>query len=127
MKFKNLFTAALIVSASATAFAQQDTTRAAPQPQSQSQQPQSPNQQPSEQFNVKEYSQVQSSDVPASLQTTLQDAQYNGWEKGKLYRQNNGQGYYLSTGTGTSTKNYYFDKNGKAMKGPEGGTKPQNK
>jgi hypothetical protein len=127
MKFKTLFTAALIVSASAAAFAQQDTTRAAPQPQSPSQQPQSPNQQPSEQFNVKEYSEVQSSDVPATLRTTLQGDQYKGWENGKLYRQNNGQGYYLSTGTGNSTKNYYFDKTGKAMKGPEGGTKPQNK
>ncbi|HTF16685.1 MAG TPA: hypothetical protein VK658_01360 [Chryseolinea sp.] len=75
MKFNNLFTAALIVSASAAAFAQQDTTRAAPQAQSQSQQPQSPNQQPSEQFNVKEYSEVQSSGVPASLRTTLQGDQ----------------------------------------------------
>jgi hypothetical protein len=126
MKFKNLFAAALIVSASAAAFAQQDTTRAA-QPQSQSQQPQSPNQQPSDQFNVKDYSEVQTSEVPASLRTTLQGDQYKGWESGKLYRQNNGQGYYLSTGTGTSAKNYYFDKDGKAMKGPEGGTKPQNK
>jgi len=127
MKFNNLFTAALIVSASAAAFAQQDTTRAAQQPQSQSQQPQSPNQQPSEQFNVKEYSELKSSDAPASLRTTLQGDQYKGWEDGKLYRQNNGQGYYLSTGTGTSTKNYYSDNNGKAMKGPERGTKPQNK
>ena len=126
MKFKNLFAAALIVSAFATAFAQQDTTRAA-QPQSQSPQPQSPNQQPSEQFNVKEYSEVQSSDVPATLRTTLQSDQYKGWESGKLYRQNNGQGYYLSTGTGISSKNYYFDNTGKAMKAPEGGTKPQNK
>ena len=120
MKFKNLFTAALMIGASATAFAQQDTTRDASQPQSQSQQPQSPNQLPSEQFNVKEYSEVQPSDVPASLRTTLQSEQYKGWENGKLYRQNNGKGYYLSTGTGNSTKNYYFDENGKAMKGPEG-------
>ena len=125
MKFTHLFTAALIVGASGAAFAQQDMTRAA-QPQSQSQQPQSPNQQPSEQFNVKEYSQVQSTDVPTSLRTTLQGSQYKGWESGKLYRQNNGQGYYLSTGTGTAAKNYYFDKDGKAMKAPEGGTNPQN-
>jgi len=70
---------------------------------------------------------MQSSDVPSSLRTTLQGDQYKGWENGKLYRQNNGQGYYLSTGTGSSAKNYYFDKSGKAMKGPEGGNKPQNK
>ncbi|MGC3945448.1 MAG: hypothetical protein QM762_13195 [Chryseolinea sp.] len=126
MKFTHLFTAALMVSASGAAFAQQDTTRAAQQPQSQSQQPQSPNQQPSDQFNVKDYSEVKSSDVPSSLRTTLQEDQYKGWESGKLYRQNNGQGYYLSTGTGTTTKNYYFDKDGKAMKGPDG-TNPRNK
>ncbi|MEJ1238020.1 hypothetical protein WBG78_07825 [Chryseolinea sp. T2] len=125
MEFKHLFTAALIVSASAAAFAQQDTTSTKQQPQSQSQQPQSPNQQPSDQFNVKDYSQVQSSDLPASLRTTLQGDQYKGWENGKLYRQNNGNGYYLSTGTGTSTKNYYFDKDGKAMKDPHGGTNPR--
>ena len=125
MKFNHLFTAALIVGASATAFAQQDTTRAAQQPQSQSQQPQSPNQQPSDQFNVKDYSEVQSSDVPASLRTTLKGDQYKGWESGKIYRQNNGNGYYLSTGTGTSAKNYYFDKDGKAVQGPQGGTNPR--
>jgi hypothetical protein len=90
MKFKNLFAAALMVSASAAAFAQQDTKPATQQPQSQSQQPQS-NEQPSTQFNVKEYSEVQSSDVPASLRTTLQEEQYKGWESGQLYRQNNGQ------------------------------------
>lgn len=115
MKFRNIFTAALIVSASTAAFAQQDTTRAA-QPQSQSLQPQSPNQQPSEQFNVKEYSEVQVSDVPPTLRTTLQGDEYKGWENGKLYRQNNGQGYYLSLRTGSSTKNYYFDKNGAAIR-----------
>ena len=124
MKFHNLFTVALIVSASA-AFAQQDTTHAVQQPQSQSQQPQSPNQQPSEQFNVKEYSEIQSSELPASLRTTLQGDEYKGWENGKLYRQNNGQSYYLNIGTANSTKNYYFDKNGISMKGPEGGTKPR--
>src|SRR5690349_10217129 len=111
MKFTNIFTAALIVSSSTAAFAQQDTTRTA-QPQSQSQQPQSPNQQSSEQFNVKNYSEVQSTDVPASLRTTLQGTEYKGWEKGKVYRQNDGQGYYLSTGTGDAAKTYYFDKNG---------------
>ena len=124
MKFRNLFTAALIVSASGAAYAQQDTARSLP-PQSQSQQPQSPNELPSEQFNVKEYSVAQPSDLPASLLTTLKGDQYKGWENGKLYRQNNGEGYYLTTGTGNSTKNYYFDKNGKAMKGPQGGTNPR--
>jgi hypothetical protein len=122
MKMKHLLTGAFIVSATVVATAQQDTTKSQ-QPQSRSQQEQQA--QPSNQFNAKDYTQLQNSDAPAELRTTLQGNQYKGWENGgKLYRRNNGDGYYLTTGTGNATKSYYFDKSGKAMQSPDGNAKP---
>ena len=111
---KHIFAAALIVSASATAFAQQPTEKTTP-----AQDQQQPNNQ-SNQFNSRDYSQIQSTEVPTSLRTTLQGDMYRGWESGRLYRHNNGDGYWLSTGSGANAKNYYFDKNGKAMKNSSG-------
>lgn len=105
---KHLFAAALIVSASVGANAQSD------QPQ--------PSQQPSNQLNSRDYTQIQSSDVPQSLRTTLQGDTYKGWESGKLYRRNNGDGYYLTTGSGTNIQTHYFDKRGKAIQRGTTGT-----
>jgi uncharacterized protein YdeI (BOF family) len=108
---KHIFAAALIVSASATAFAQQPTDKNTP---AQDQQ------QPSNQFNSRDYSLIQSSEVPTSLRTTLQGDMYRGWESGRIYRHNDGDGFWLSTGAGANAKNYYFDKNGKAMNNSSG-------
>jgi uncharacterized protein YdeI (BOF family) len=109
---KHFLAAALIVSASAVAVAQQPTEETRP---SQSQGQPDQQQQPSNQFNTRDYTQIQSSEVPANLRKTLQGDTYHGWESGKIYRNNNGDGYYLTTGTGTSTQSYYFDRNGKAI------------
>jgi hypothetical protein len=119
MMMKQLFAAALIVSASAVASAQQTT------PEGTTKSPQA--EQPSNQFNSKDYSPIQSSEVPSSLRTTLKDATYNGWESGKLYRNNNGEGYWLSTGSGNNAKNYYFDKNGTAIQKGASGSKKTSK
>jgi hypothetical protein len=118
---KHIFAAALIVSASATAFAQQPTEKTTP-----AQDQQQPNNQ-SNQFNSRDYSQIQSTEVPTSLRTTLQGDMYRGWESGRLYRHNNGDGYWLSTGSGANAKNYYFDKNGKAMKNSSGSNTSEHK
>jgi hypothetical protein len=116
---------ASIFGATAT-FAQTDTTR------SKSQTPQTPTQQqPAQQSDqlrtddMKGWTQVQSSDVPASLRTTLGGTQYNGWDQsGTVYKNQNGD-YSLRMGTGTSQKSYYFDKNGKAIAKPN--NKPDHK
>lgn len=123
MTIKHLLTGALIVSATVVATAQQtDTTKTqTPQPRSQQEQ----QGQPSNQFNAKDYTQLQATDVPANLRTTLQGDEYKGWENGRVYRRNNGEGYYLTTGTGNAAKNYYFDKNGKVMQSPQDGTNPR--
>lgn len=127
---KQFLVATLIVGASSGAYAQQssDSTRQNQSPTSPSQNQQSQSQgtqgtqgsqsQPGNQFNSSDYTTMQSSDIPASLRTTLQGKNYKGWESGKVYRHNNGNGYYISTGTGSNAKSYYFDKSGKETKGP---------
>ena len=120
MNIKHLFTAALIASASVVATAQQtDTTKIQQHAKDQEKG------QPTNEFNSKDYSQMQGTDVPANLRTTLQGDEYKGWENGKVYRRNNGDGYYLSTGSGNTAKNFYFDKSGKVTQAPELGTKPR--
>ena len=121
---KHLLTAALIVSATVAATAQQrDTTATQQQPRTRSQQEQQG--QPGNQFNAKDYTQLQATEVTGPLRTTLQGDEYKGWEKGKVYRSKTGDGFYLTTGTGNTAKNYYFGKDGKALQSPEGGTNPR--
>jgi len=123
MKIKHLLTAALIVSATVVATAQQtDSTKTSQQTPSRSQQEEG---QGSNQFNAKDYTQLQGTDVPANLRTTLKGDEYKGWENGKVYRRNNGEGYYITTGSGNTARNFYFDKSGKATTGTEQGTKPR--
>lgn len=59
---------------------------------------------------------IQSTEVPASLRTTLKSSEYTGWENGKVYRSNANDGYVVEVGEGTSMKTYRFDKNGKRLK-----------
>ncbi|MEJ0029901.1 MAG: hypothetical protein WDO15_05835 [Bacteroidota bacterium] len=92
-----------------------------------------PSQQQSDQIrkdNMKGWTQVQSTEVPANLRTTLSGTQYSGWEMGTIYKNESGE-YRLNTTSGTSGaagtngKTYYFDKNGKATTKPNGsGTNP---
>jgi hypothetical protein len=119
---KQILAAALIVSATAVS-AQTDSTQSQP-----AQQTQPTQQQPGSQYsNTRDYTQIQSQEVPASLRTTLQGSTYKGWESGKVYKLNNGNGYRLSTGTGNTTKEYYFDNKGQAIQNSRptsGGTNP---
>ena len=98
----------------------QDTTKV--------QNPQTPVQQPTQSSDqlrtddMKGWTQVQTSDIPSPLRTTLGGTQYNGWDQsGTVYKNANGD-YSLRMGVGATQKSYYFDKNGKAISKPK--TKP---
>lgn len=103
----------------ATATFAQDSTRT--QTPTQQQPTQSPSQ--SDQMrkdDMKGWTQVQATDVPASLRTTLGGTQYKGWDtEGTIYKNQSGQ-YSVRMGTGDTQKSYFFDKNGKSI------TKPNN-
>ena len=77
--------------------------------------------------DMKGWTKVQTSDVPANLRTTLSGTQYTGWESGNIYKNESGE-YRVTTTTGANGatgKTYYFDKNGKATMKPNGsGTNP---
>jgi hypothetical protein len=106
---RQILTATLIVSAVATVSAQVKPTSTQPSSQE-------GKRQPGNQFNSRDYTQIQSSEVPSTMRTTLGGPNYKGWENGKIYRHNNGEGFYVTTGTGTNVKNYYFDNDGKAVR-----------
>lgn len=55
-------------------------------------------------------------DIPTSLRMTLEDDQYEGWENSSLYRNRKTNEYMIEIRDGSSTKTYYFDKDGKAKK-----------
>jgi len=61
---------------------------------------------------------IKSSDIPASLRTTLQEAQYKGWETGTFYT-NKAKDTYVVEIKDASTnkaKAFRFDASGKPMK-----------
>ena len=59
---------------------------------------------------------IPSADVPASLRSTLQGAQYKGWENGTIYRNQTSDMFMVEMRDGNQTKIYRFDQNGKAIK-----------
>ena len=61
---------------------------------------------------------IKSSEIPASLKTTLQDAQYKGWETGTFYTNKAKDSYVVEIRDASSNrvKAYRFDANGKLMK-----------
>ena len=80
----------------------------------------------SNQFNQKDYTLVQPSEIPSSLRETLKDNRYTGWENGKVYKDKNNNGYWVRIASGSDVQNFVFDKNGKAAdKGPGVGKSPQ--
>ena len=101
----------------ATSFAQ-DTTRTR-QRQSQSQQEPQQRQQSDQMRNedMKNWTKVQTSEVPEQLRSTLNSSQYTGWESGTIYKDKDGDKYMLRT-TGNNAKTYYFDKDGKQTTKP---------
>jgi hypothetical protein len=54
---------------------------------------------------------IQSSEVPASLRSTLQGSEYTGWEDGKVYRNSTTNEYLIVIGE-ENAKVYRFDANG---------------
>ncbi len=58
---------------------------------------------------------MQSSEVPASLRSTLQGAEYKGWENGTVYKSKTNDGYLLEVNDGANVKTYRFDKGGKRL------------
>src|SRR5687767_5515352 len=54
---------------------------------------------------------IQSTDVPASLRSSLQGTEYSGWEEGKVYRNSTTNEYLIVIGD-EDAKVYRFDANG---------------
>jgi hypothetical protein len=54
---------------------------------------------------------IQSTDVPASLRSSLQGTEYTGWEEGKIYRNSTTNEYLVVIGD-DDAKVYRFDANG---------------
>lgn len=60
---------------------------------------------------------IQSSEMPASLRSTLQGEQYKGWENNStIYRSKNNDSFVVEMRNGDQTKVHRFDQNGKAVK-----------
>jgi len=82
-------------------------------------------------YPTKDMKRVNSSDIPASLRTTLQGQEYSGWENATIYHNSTtGEYAYQPTGSGSTSavsgnsgqKNatwYRFDKNGKRIPDPK--------
>jgi hypothetical protein len=60
---------------------------------------------------------IQSSEVPASLRSTLQGTEYTGWEEGKVYRNASTNEYLIVIGE-EDAKVYRFDANGTKIETP---------
>jgi hypothetical protein len=60
---------------------------------------------------------VMAADVPEQIKETLKSGEYKGWEKGQMFRSNDGQVYLLAMGKGSGAKEYRFDPQGKAIRG----------
>lgn len=55
-------------------------------------------------------------DVPPQLRTTFNQDQYRGWEKGKVFRIDEGKIYELQLKKGKKTKIYRFDAEGRTIR-----------
>jgi hypothetical protein len=58
---------------------------------------------------------VESTEVPAALKKTLEDPMYKGWENGTVWRNKSNDEYSVTILSGTTSKTYRFDKNGKPI------------
>jgi uncharacterized protein YdeI (BOF family) len=60
---------------------------------------------------------IQATEIPTSLRTTLQDAQYQGWEKATIYRSKANDMYLVEMKDASGKVNVHrFDASGKAVK-----------
>lgn len=64
---------------------------------------------------------IQSSEVPASLRSTLQGSEYTGWEEGKVYRNSTTNEYLIVVGD-EDAKVFRFDANGTRIEDTQSGT-----
>jgi hypothetical protein len=71
--------------------------------------------QPSTQWRTEDRVMVTTSQIPSSLRTTLKSPQYKGWENSTVYRNSATNEYMVEIRNGSSSKTYYFDKDGKAI------------
>jgi hypothetical protein len=69
-----------------------------------------------EQNYKKDMVKIKSTEVPASLKTTLQGTEYKGWENGTVYRNENSDMYLVEVSNGGTSTSYRFDANGKPIK-----------
>lgn len=58
---------------------------------------------------------IQSSEVPSSIRKTLNDPMYAGWENSNINRNKSQDEYVVEVLSGSTTKVYRFDKNGKPL------------
>ena len=74
----------------------------------------SPSQGYSPALNYDDMEAVTSTDVPASLRSTLQGSEYKGWEEGKVYRHKTSSDYVVVIGD-ENAKVYRFNSEGKRV------------
>lgn len=117
---KLILASALVIGA--VAVNAQDSTNVTPQPQTpqpQLDQPapqqQDPAQQPEMDYK-KDMVVVPAAEIPASLRSTLQGAQYKGWESGMVYRNQSSDMFIVETREGDKATIHRFDKDGNAIK-----------
>jgi hypothetical protein len=114
MKKTLLFLASVLFAGTTAIYAQsQDTTSTQDRSAKSKSSSASTRQQEQSQNYTKDMTKIQSSDIPADLRTTLQGAQYKGWENGTFYRSKNNDGYAVEIKNGNKSKTYRFDANGK--------------
>ena len=71
--------------------------------------------QPSQSFR-EDMVKITADDLPAAVKSTLQGAEYKGWETGNIYRNANGDVYSVEiTGDDRQVKTYKFDATGKPI------------
>ena len=70
-----------------------------------------------------DWSKVEASQVPASVQQSLKTEKYKGWENSGVYYNKSTNQYSVDIRTGATPGVYYFDQNGKTVTGT--GTSPQ--
>jgi|SRR5688572_2006267 hypothetical protein len=59
---------------------------------------------------------ITADDLPAAVRSTLQGAQYKGWETATIHRNSTGEMYIVEiTGDDRQVKTYKFDANGKPI------------
>jgi Ni/Co efflux regulator RcnB len=117
MKPAELILASAMVIGAIGAHAQDSTNVTTPPevPQQEQTVPQDQTQQEPSDFR-KDMVVIPSSEVPASLRSTLQGEQYKGWERGTIYRNQNSDMFIVEMRNGDNTRMYRFDQNGKPIK-----------